>query len=607
MNSIVINRKLKQKEILEIKNFLNNDNYTLYTSIDLPEQLQSFTAKNYKIDDEEKNKINHQVLDKVIAFGDKKINDKSIYEWLRYEYASIWHYSKFRIYFLVCNLEYEISEINYFSKKYEKTIYFSSNSYLKIYKEIPDNVIVRINIQKSKINYKSVFNYSLLLFLRFFIGLFKNHIIKNKKHIIIDGTVKQPLINLKTLKTEKDNYFLGYLLEKINNSFFIINEVKMPKFNDRFVFKLQSEYFINKKGNRKRIFGESIIIKAVFYPSIYKEIKQVSKQLKFFYEKTKFANLSPIENIIINYIKSLHKSNIYFIYKYLAYKRFFSNHSFITITSVDENSAPTKTILDAAKSNSIKTIGIQHGAFINHIAYLYTKNDKLNNVMSDYTLVWGKLWKDRLIKECNYPKNSVTVVGQLRTDIIPRLNEVNKINVHDIIDKNKKIIIYASKPQKELREKFAFDVFNAVKDNHKILLIIKPHPSEKDSFDYYNSIATKTNCKNYKIVYSIDLYLLISVCDMLIIYFSTVGSETVFFYKPLIILDYLKQDLQGYHKDGVAFQSTNSTELKNCINKILSNDLKINKSAYDKFIDKNAYKIDGKVSERCFNFINNLE
>ena len=93
---------------------------------------------------------------------------------------------------------------------------------------------------------------------------------------------------------------------------------------------------------------------------------------------------------------------------------------------------------------------------------------------------------------------------------------------------------------------------------------------------------------------------------MLITYFSTVGTEAVYFYKPLIILDHLKQDIQNYHKENVAFQATNSNELKNYINKILSDDLKINVKAYQNFINKYAYKIDGKVSERCLNFIKNL-
>ena len=64
--------------------------------------------------------------------------------------------------------------------------------------------------------------------------------------------------------------------------------------------------------------------------------------------------------------------------------------------------------------------------------------------------------------------------------------------------------------------------------------------------------------------------------------------------------------MQGYHKEGVAFQATNDSELKNYIIKILKGDLCINQEAYDKYISRNAYKIDGKASERCLNFIKTL-
>ena len=102
------------------------------------------------------------------------------------------------------------------------------------------------------------------------------------------------------------------------------------------------------------------------------------------------------------------------------------------------------------------------------------------------------------------------------------------------------------------------------------------------------------------------MYFLLSVCDVLITCFSTVASEAIYFYKPLIILDHLKQDLLNYYKEGVAFQATDSNEIKEYINKILTGELTINQKAYQNFINKYAYKIDGKVSERCLNFIKNF-
>ena len=131
-------------------------------------------------------------------------------------------------------------------------------------------------------------------------------------------------------------------------------------------------------------------------------------------------------------------------------------------------------------------------------------------------------------------------------------------------------------------------------------------PGEKNDREYYHQLARESECMNYRLVYDEDLFLLISACDILITCYSTVGTETVYFKKPLIIHDPLKADIQSYHKEGVAFQATNSDEVKDYINRILSGKLSIDEEAYDKFISGYAYKIDGKASERCLNFIKSL-
>lgn len=137
-------------------------------------------------------------------------------------------------------------------------------------------------------------------------------------------------------------------------------------------------------------------------------------------------------------------------------------------------------------------------------------------------------------------------------------------------------------------------------------LVVKLHPAEKFDIEYYNSIAQEAGCRNYQIILNIDLYLLISLSDIMITCFSTVGAETVYFNKPLIILDHLKQDIQGYHKEGIAFQATNETELKRYLVNILSGEMNINEVAYKNYIEEYAFKIDGKVADRIIKFVRSL-
>ena len=68
-------------------------------------------------------------------------------------------------------------------------------------------------------------------------------------------------------------------------------------------------------------------------------------------------------------------------------------------------------------------------------------------------------------------------------------------------------------------------------------------------------------------------------------------------------IGHLKQDIQNYHREGVALQASNMEELKDHLENILNGDSKIDHNAYDKFITKYAFAIDGKASERAFKAI----
>jgi len=139
----------------------------------------------------------------------------------------------------------------------------------------------------------------------------------------------------------------------------------------------------------------------------------------------------------------------------------------------------------------------------------------------------------------------------------------------------------------------------------EIDLVVKLHPAEKNDFEYYHTIAKQTGCSNYQIVLDVDLYLLLSKTKILITCFSTVGSEAIYFNKPVISLDHLNEDLLNYHKEGIAFKAINGEELKDCINNILNGNLKVDLNAHQRFIEKYAYKIDGKVADRIIEKIKN--
>ncbi len=132
--------------------------------------------------------------------------------------------------------------------------------------------------------------------------------------------------------------------------------------------------------------------------------------------------------------------------------------------------------------------------------------------------------------------------------------------------------------------------------------MIKLHPYEKD-VSFYTSIAQKLKFSRLRIVQDFDLYLLLHLSDIIVTCFSTVGSETVYFYKPLIILDHLKQDILNFKKEGVAFQASNVDELVEILNGLVSGALTFDREAYDLYIRNYAYQIDGQAGQRLIDFV----
>jgi hypothetical protein len=608
MEVIVINRPLQKNEEQTLLEQLNSGikEFALYANFPLSEELAGFSKGPIELLPDEKKAINYEIFNHVLNFGEIKIGDIAITDLLMFEKASIWHYHKFRTYFFIRNLIFEIRLIEKLSLEYQKITYYGESAFLKNYPfYFPELALHIPNVNKSKINYRTIFNYILFFKLRVIAGLFQLMRFRKVQHIVIDHAIKQTLLNLNTLKPEPGNYNLEYLFEKLDQDFLILDDVDIPKFHKGSDFKLKKWHFFPKG---RRLFGEVILLKGLFSVTVRRQIKSFDAQLKGKFELIRSSLTNPIDLIIIDFIESLHASSKLFLFKYLAYKKFFSRHPYKSISTIDENSPRIKSILDAAKSNGIKTIGIQHGTIHElNPAFVYTKEDAYRKVIPDLMLIWGESWKKFLTKIGNYDPETLFITGQIRTDIIHRLQK-HKSNIPTSIPSNSSIILFASQPQHDakIRERSALDVFSSVNDIPNVHLLLKLHPAEFNDFNYYHDLARLTGCTNYQIVLQEDLYYLISIADIVITCFSTVGAEAVYFDKPLIILDHLKQDLQKYYTEGIAFQATNQSELSSYIGRILYNELRLNTSCYERYIQNNAYRVDGKVSERCINFIKSL-
>jgi hypothetical protein len=612
MDAILINRQLSQTEISEIRKMVARADCKLYSLMAMPLELSDLQQEPSYLTPSAKKLLYAQTLNALLEFGDKQVSGIAISDWFTFGSMPLWHYQRFRIFFPLRTLIHELSELQKMAVHSGKVTCFTSSNLLFEYPDLPPNVDLRVSRQSEtkKINYRVVIKFALFVLLRFIIGAIQIFNLREKKHLILDRSEKQVCIDPLTLRSKQDNYNLSYLLDRSGKEFIALSEVDIPKFHSSSNFRLHFYHFWQQGRMSRTIYGEFILFKAMLRPSLRKEKRRILRVLNHSIERIGESTLSPYERIIFTLFVELQRTNGFFITKHLAYLRFFKKYHFITISCIDENSPAVRCILDAGRAHGAKTIAIQHGNIGNvQPTYLYTKRDKEKRIMAENTLVWGNNWKEFLIITGNYPPESIHIIGQLRTDVIPRLKNAGMLDIHHELAGEKYLVVFASQPQPDayLRRLVAHDVFTAVKDEKDILLLVKLHPAERYAFDYYNSIAIEAGCPNYKLVYDIDLYRLISACQVLITCNSTVASEAIYFGKPLIILDHLHEDVLGYHAAGVAEQAFGSEDVKKMVRGFLDGQIKPDEKAYESFISRYAFRIDGHAVDRCLGFIKSLE
>ena len=595
--TILINRALELSEIDEIKRLAACGSEVFSVS---GAPAYDF-AQRISLSSEEKKQVNYQTMADVLQFGDFPVGEQTLADLFRIDTASIWHYQKFRTYFTVRNLMYFLKPlIQRFSSFHDQLWFVSAD--LKVLRNLYPEVDFRFpeTKVKSKINFGDLFSYLVLTKYRFFRFVFSR---KNAPEYLVYLPEKySTVLDKETLQTVQGHHVLEYLIDGLDRRFGLLTEVLMPKPKGKSDYSFSWKQFESFWKTKPKFFLEGILISGLLKSRVRNSVTAAHKKLQKAYPEVQNSELTTTQQLAFEVFRSLDKSSVFFLYRYFSARSYFAHSGTKAVIAADENSPLTKSILDAARFCGIRIIGLQHGTMHDlHPAYLYTLNDRKNKIMPDVTLSWGDYWKEFLIEKGNYPEDSVVPVGQIRTDVIPKLLENEKLKPA----KSMNTIVFASQPQRdpELRYQAAFDVFKAACELPKVQLIVKLHPREYADESYYANIAKEAGCTNFTIDTSSDLYELIARCQVLITCFSTVGTETVYFHKPLIILDHLKQDIMGYLAEGVAFQATDSDSLLQILSGIFAGTLNIDRGKYDSFIRKYACQIDGKVAERCIEVI----
>ena len=263
----------------------------------------------------------------------------------------------------------------------------------------------------------------------------------------------------------------------------------------------------------------------------------------------KLSKKSKIDDWIFSELKGAVFSFCLYWFRFKSMELFFRRVECENILMWDENSPQQKVIQYAAKGRGIVVGAIQHGSiYKHHPAYAYTYYD-VAPVLPDFTFVWGSHFRDILMKFNGYPPESIVITGKVKERSATA--DSNRVGGY---------WLFASQPLRNgsLRERVLYDVCKAATMGFEI--IIRPHPIEKFD-DYFNEISARAGLNNIRIEREIPLLQHLSECKGLIVTSSTVGFEFLEFNKPMIVMDYLEQDLMQWIQNDLGIKVTKLDEL----------------------------------------------
>ncbi|MBL4710733.1 MAG: hypothetical protein JKY48_20100 [Flavobacteriales bacterium] len=553
---------------------------------------------------------------KVIRLGEKKLaNGKTLASALLDNSGfSLWYHFRFMVFYdfrkdlnelqiqkSICDLREQYSNIYVFhsSKLLE--------SQFKGKKGIKSEFLTPEISQEKEHKKRNTIIFLLISLIRFLIGFKKLYLLfsKRRKHIFLSSAnALQPILSLKDMSLKQgdhlSDYFQHYTEKK--EDFINLSEFYPPKLTSKLPLKLRADYLSSNYSNSLNF--ETIfylqLLNPWFYVRSLKSTLQVNKAFSDL-SSTDFVTLE--EQLLLKKIKKFKRLSIYIQIRKSAVTWLIERFRIKTITGTHEHDGKNKSIFEKAQKLGVKTFGIQHGVIhYKHLHYCFSKFDSTFHPFPDCTFLWGKHWKEGLTKFSSYPEESMHVVGQIRSDIIPFLKASRAEVKINGIDSNKKTVLYPSQPlyigEEKMRERLALDFLKLTVEYPEVQFVVKPHPKEVDCENYFQELSQKVKGASFQVIRQ-DLYKMLALSDVVMIYNSTVGAEAIYFNKPLVVLNYSNNDFSGFIGEGVA-QDINSFD---ALQKSIFNKKNVNLEAQKRFVKNRAFRIDGQVSQRIYEAI----
>jgi len=370
------------------------------------------------------------------------------------------------------------------------------------------------------------------------------------------------------------------------------------------IFKIRSLFDFKRRLPKRSAFidipnSDSIFLKTLLSPGTWFRVKRFRKALKNSFQGIKNQELNPIEEQLLIHLKTKKTYFTLMYLRYLSFQNYFQSSNIDSIILSDENSPQQKVIQFAARKASVKVFAIQHGAiYNNHFGYTFGKYTH-PPILPNLTFTWGEYYNEVLVKYGGYKAEQVKAVGSLRKSATPKQSKTK--------DKNSIVVLFATQPipNEALRRQYLKDVFLcflALETDHTYQLIVRPHPNEKDD-QYFINVANEVGFKNYSIERNVAMADQFNYVDVLITAYSTVGAEFVEYFKPIVVLDYLEEDIAGYIEEGVGIAVHSRNELMGVFERPI---LKVDHQKYNQFISSFFHSADGKTADRILNVLKGI-
>lgn len=230
---------------------------------------------------------------------------------------------------------------------------------------------------------------------------------------------------------------------------------------------------------------------------------------------------------------------------------------------------------------------------------------------ADKIFVAGKNAVDCLTR-FGYDENKLIITGNPLYDYTKKINSREskfKLEKEFKIDSSKKLVVIGTGEYHKDDEIWMIKFIKFCNKNDWEI-ILKIHPKWKRSDDGLNVAKIERECQKQKflISYDVDLMTLLSAADLVITDYSNIGLEAICLEKPLITVNFEKENLDNiikYHEYGASLYFENYAKLEKSIIEIFSSELHQSslKLGRQRFIEQFNFGNDGNANKRIFDWL----